>query len=424
MFKNLTLRKISSVIAFGVGDCIPMSQETKYILLVDDDEKLLRSLGRRLRGMHPDWELTEAPNAQAALEHLEKNPCELIVTDIQMPVMDGAAFLEIVREKYPKIIRFALSGHAQRDIMLRVVSLSHQYFSKPCDTELLSESITQALENTARIPEKRLREILIHLNQFPLAGPVYSDLLSLLSDASCGADKISEVIGRDPAMASKVLHVANSAFFGAPHKVGALSEAVTLLGTDAIRALAMVFRFLEGLRDENELRPSFEALWEHSIAASSLAALLQARYFQREELLEKSRTLALLHDLGKFIIADFSREKYIVLLKRSLAESIPLSKLEEHTLGISHAEIGALLFELWGLPHDLVQAIRYHHVPRDCPEPNVLLPALHLANVLEHALNPAQGFFPNPLQSDYLEKLKIPAELNFWVGWVNENEPK
>jgi len=225
------------------------NRKQKRILLVDDEERLIRSLGRRLRAIRPDWEILEANSAHAALELLQKEQTDLIVSDLLMPVMDGAVLLEQVREKYPSIIRFVLSGHAQKEIMLKATSVSHQYFSKPCDSEVLARAISDAFLNTDKIQGEQLKEVIVYLSQFPAVPQVYNELVSALKDGHKGADRISEIIRRDPGITSQVLHVANSSFFGSPHKINEVADAVLLVGTEAVRSVALMCKFLDTLKD-------------------------------------------------------------------------------------------------------------------------------------------------------------------------------
>ena len=109
----------------------------KRILFVDDEVSILDGLKRMLRPMRTEWEMSFAPGGEAALEMLASSACDVIVTDMRMPGMDGAALLEIVREKYPSVLRIILSGYTELQASIRAVPVAHQFLLKPCDPEML-----------------------------------------------------------------------------------------------------------------------------------------------------------------------------------------------------------------------------------------------------------------------------------------------
>jgi putative nucleotidyltransferase with HDIG domain len=395
-------------------------EKQKVVLLVDDEEKVLRALSRRLKAANPNFEVLEACSAQEGLELLGKQSVDLVISDLQMPVMDGAAFLSIVRERHPNVLRFALSGHAQQEMMLRAIALSHQYFSKPCDSANLGKIIDESLKNTENLTSKKLKEIVIHLNQFPPMQPIYRELIVALADSKKELHKVIDIIDRDPAMASKVLHVANSAFFGSPHEVCDIEEAVMLLGTEAVRSLALMFNFIKGIKDPARLAISMEKLWQHSVATAGIASKILDGFYKEGESKETLRAASLLHDLGKVILADFAPGEYRMTLDNSVKNNRSLSLIEEEVFHISHASVGALLFELWGLPERLCMLIRYHHSPSHAPETvnkNLLL-ALHVADVLEYNPEAKNEFAPPIFDEEFLKKMGVPFEREFWRQWI------
>jgi DNA-binding NtrC family response regulator len=107
----------------------------KRVIFVDDEARILEGLRRMLRPMRNQWEMAFAPGGQAALDVMATTPFDVIVSDMRMPGMDGAALLEQVREHYPEVIRIVLSGHTEMATALRVVPIAHQFLAKPCDAE-------------------------------------------------------------------------------------------------------------------------------------------------------------------------------------------------------------------------------------------------------------------------------------------------
>src|ERR1017187_5896099 len=113
----------------------------KRILFVDDEPSLLEGLRRMLRPQRARWDVMFANGGEAALRMLEAHPCDVVVTDMRMPGMDGAQLLEQVRDRFPGVVRIVLSGYCEMESTLRAVPVAHQFLQKPCDSASLLQSI-------------------------------------------------------------------------------------------------------------------------------------------------------------------------------------------------------------------------------------------------------------------------------------------
>ena len=104
--------------------------ELKRILFVDDDCNVLNGLRRMLHGMRGQWKMEFVTRASDALTVMEGSQYDVVISDLRMPDMDGIAFLETVREKYPDVIRFMLSGYMDRPLQTRAARCVHQFISQ------------------------------------------------------------------------------------------------------------------------------------------------------------------------------------------------------------------------------------------------------------------------------------------------------
>ena len=116
----------------------------RRILYVDDEPKILDGLRRMLYPMRHQWDMAFAQSGQEALDILEGESFDVIVTDIRMSGMDGSQLLREAAERYPHMVRIVLSGQAGDETILRSVRHAHQYLPKPCDTETLRSTIARA----------------------------------------------------------------------------------------------------------------------------------------------------------------------------------------------------------------------------------------------------------------------------------------
>ncbi len=119
----------------------------KRILFVDDVQKVLDGLKRMLRSMHKEWEMEFVDSGSKALALMAEEQFDVIVSDMRMPEMDGAELLTQVMKLYPSTVRIVLSGHSERETILRSVGLSHQYLAKPSDAATIKETVTCALKD-------------------------------------------------------------------------------------------------------------------------------------------------------------------------------------------------------------------------------------------------------------------------------------
>ena len=110
-------------------------------LFVDDEPLVLSGLKRMLRSLRTDWDIAFASSGAEALTLLADEPFDVVVSDMRMPSMDGAALLSHVASSWPGVARFVLSGHAELAAVLKAVRPAHRYFGKPCDPAVLSAAL-------------------------------------------------------------------------------------------------------------------------------------------------------------------------------------------------------------------------------------------------------------------------------------------
>lgn len=321
---------------------------SKRILFVDDEPMLLSGLERSLRGMRKEWEVVFALGGKQALEALARAPFDVVVTDMRMPEIDGAQLLEQIKNKYPNTIRFVLSGQSDRETILRSIGPTHQYLSKPCDLEELKQKVAQAFALRELLENPTLKEIVSRMDTVPSLPSLYVRLTDALSQSDITVAKIAHIIKQDMGMTSKVLQLVNSAFFALPCHISSPHQAVSLLGIDNIRALVLsvhVFSEFEGTPNSR-----LAALWPRSLAAAAFARAISRAERSPQRLEDDAFAAGLLHDIGRLVLASTCREQYTHVLENLRQGQITLAQAESQTFGCTHAEVGAYLLGLWGLP--------------------------------------------------------------------------
>jgi len=390
-------------------------QKIKKILFVDDEPSVLQGLQRMLYGMRGEWDTSFAGSSLEALDLLESESFDVIVSDMRMPGMDGAQLLAEVRERYPHIVRIILSGYSDQETLLRSVAAAHQYLSKPCDVAKLKATISRACSLRTILGNDSVRRCISTLKSLPSLPSLYAELLEELRSSSCSIARVGEVIGSDMGMAAKVLQLVNSAFFGVSRQVSSLTQAVSLLGLETIKALvlsAQVFSQFEA----NKL-PAHLAnhLWNHSLATGAYARAIARLEGPDARTSDHAFMSGLLHDVGKLVLAINLLDRYIKALDLSEHDHLPLAEAELRTLGVTHAEVGAYLLGLWGLPDAIVEGVAFHHCPGECPETSFIpLTAVHAGDILEHELHPDGTDCVSKADAKYLDRLGLGKRFDAW----------
>jgi len=396
----------------------------RRVLFVDDEQQFFDGLQRVLRPQRHEWEMAFAPSGNAALAIMEASPFDVVVSDMRMPGMDGAALLGLVREKYPQVVRIILSSHAELSTALRVVPVAHQFVAKPCDAEMLRVAIERACHLKALLHDDSIRRTVGALSELPSLPRTYHALTLALADPEVSLRKIAGIVELDVGISAKVLQLVNSAFFGVARSITNVQNAVSHLGTSTLKSLVLsveVFRVfapkapIEGF--------SLENLQRHA----RLAAYVAARLPVPNHLIDIATVAGMLHDVGKLVMAWKLPVRFKKLMAEAREEHSPLYKVEEREYGFSHAEIGAYLLGLWGLPYAVVEAVALHHAPNRVPHRSFdAASAVYIANLLTKELDSSP---PPPwedgLQSseEYLDSFGVQDEIPNWRAMAAEAPP-
>lgn len=386
----------------------------KRILFVDDEPMVLSGLERSLRSMRKQWEMEFAAGGQQALEALARASFDVIVTDMRMPKIDGAELLEIIRAKYPRTMRFVLSGQSDRETILRSLSPTHQYLSKPCDVEELKQKVAQAFALREVLENPTLKEVVSRMDSVPSLPSLYVTLTEALRQSDVTVTKIANIVKQDMGMTSKVLQLVNSAFFALPCRISSPHQAVSLLGIDNIRAVVLsvhVFSELEG-----NPNPALAALWPHSLTTAAFAQAITRAERCPQSLEDDAFAAGLLHDVGRLVLASACSKQYHQVLERLRQEKVTLTQAESQVLGCTHAEVGAYLLGLWGLPSSVVQAVAWHHTPDRSAVPAFSpVIAVHVAEVYGYQFHPDPEMNDPPaLDEALLARLGLQERAAVW----------
>jgi putative nucleotidyltransferase with HDIG domain len=192
-----------------------------------------------------------------------------------------------------------------------------------------------------------------------------------------GMAEIAQVLERDPAMSGKVLQLVNSAFFGTVQKSTTVQRAASYLGTELIKSLVLTTEAFGSMGDQNH-----QLIEEVQLDAMKTAQLAR-KFLQGRPEAEAAMTAALLHDIGKLVVATGAPHLYAACQNHPQRATRSILEIEKEIYGASHAEVGAYLLGVWGVPFVTVEAVAHHHQPASVTSGDrTVLAAVHAAALL------------------------------------------
>ncbi|HLK41413.1 MAG TPA: response regulator [Polyangiaceae bacterium] len=390
----------------------------KRILFVDDEMQVLDGLRVSLRKQRHLWDMVFAQGGEGALAQLRAAPFDVVVSDMRMPGLDGATLLGRVKEEFPGVIRIILSGHSERESIMRALPVCHQFLAKPCDGDTLKSVIERACGLHALLESDALRRVVGGTDRLPSLPRVYWELTRTMSDPEVSAKQVATVVEQDPAMCAKLLQLVNSSYFGLARRIVGVESAVAYLGLELVRSLALtahVFRAADAI----PAIPGFSLtrIQETSLLVGAVAKRMASEPKRAEE----AFTAALLHDVGRIVLALSVPSRVGALIGAAKTDPRPEHERELDELGVTHAEVGAYLLGLWGLPVPIVEAAAFHHAPASVPQRTFeTLGIVHVADALVRQHLPGAGD-PSPGPDlAYLERLGVAGELPKWSAITTE----
>ncbi len=207
-------------------------------------------------------------------------------------------------------------------------------------------------------------------------------VMQMLEDPLCCTGDLAQVISADPAMAARILKLANSAYYGFRQKISSVPQAVTLLGFATLKNALLSVAVFDLFRLSATTGFDMEALWKHSVATATAAKLVAKRV--RFPNSEKAFTAGLLHDIGKIIIARYLPTSLAAIVGLAERQGLAMYDAEQKILGLPHPAFGGWVMSRWGLPTPLIEAVEFHHHPTRSQYAFDLAGIVYLANILAH----------------------------------------
>ncbi len=386
------------------------------ILFVDDEPLVLQGLQRMLHGERNHWEMDFVASGPEALRQLETRAFDVVVSDMRMPGMDGAQLLNEVMRRHPHTVRFILSGHADRSMVMRCVGSTHQFLSKPCDVDGLRSTLARAGALKESLVDEDLRRLVGRIRELPSLPRLYHEIQSRLVEPDVDLAGIGALVAQDVGMTADILKLVNSGFFGLGRGITNAAEAVGYLGVETIKTLVLTMHVFSNATEAPLPEGFLESLRRHSVDVALLArAIAESESLDRPQC-DSAFAAGMLHDIGRLILREHLPEACDEAERFAAARALPVWLAEVAVHGASYADLGAYLLGLWGLPHPVVEAIKFQHRP-SLVSGSVLCPlgVLHVADAFVTAER--LGTEPEAeaiLDTEFVERLGLTERLRVW----------
>src|SRR6185369_14974484 len=217
----------------------------------------------------------------------------------------------------------------------------------------------------------------------------YERLNEAINHPRSSIDDISKIITEDQGLTARLLRLANSPLFGCYAKVDSITKAVTILGTQQLRDLALAASVMGVFKGIPEDLLNMTSFWRHSVACGIIARSLAI--YRRESNVERLFVAGMLHDVGQVVLAAARPEASRELLEVQRDTGRFYLDLELELLGFDHAGLGGALLKKWKIPATIGEPVACHHNPGSAEQFRLETALIHLADIICHAMELGQA---------------------------------
>lgn len=391
------------------------------ILFVDDDPMVLQGLRRALHRRAEAWSMRFVDGAEAAFAEMDRDPAEVVVSDLRMPGMDGVQFLDRIAALWPRTVRIILSGQTERETLLRAIGPAPQFLAKPCSAERLEHVISRGLRLRNLLGAPEFLEQIGRLRALPSPPGIYLRLMEAIRNDAAPLDAVARIVAEDVAFSARLLQIANSPIFALPMTISDVGHATRLLGLETVRAMALTHGMVASLDGRDLGGLPVDALWIDGLQCGAVARHVAMAARAPTEHVNEAQLAGMLHGIGQLLLALNDPRRHRAARAAAGAGQLSLTAAEEKLFGFNHALAGGYLLHLWGFPDAVVEGV----IGWPCPSRLGNLPNLpttadfvhvaHLAIALDRQGGGAEAAEAGA-DIDRLAEIAPPGDLDRWIA--------
>jgi putative nucleotidyltransferase with HDIG domain len=408
-FKPLNApRKILLLSPRPASFTLPPADWMRRVLFVDSDPATREIYGQLQTYWGIAQEVHTAGTAAEATRLLHRFRYDVVVTELVLPDLPGLDLLSDVMQSHPEAARIVISGNSDKLKAAEALNVAHRFFSKPFSFEVVGSLLEHLSNRDYLLNNERIRCMIFKTGALPVLPSTWVELTRMLDSPDTHISDIAAIVEQDPGLTTRLLHTVNSAYFGIARKVVSCSEGIQIVGLELVRGLMMGIKVFDYYKNSPFVRKVFGRIWDHSLRTAAGARKLSTMEILPVDQRNVSFTAGLLHDIGKLVLAANAEAEYREALEIADRESIPVYRAEQQVFGLSHAQIAAYLFTMWGFPDPVVEAVEKHHtlqnIDRFCPAL-----AIHVTQCLQRGLEEEKQ-----LNTLLLDRLYLTPRLPIW----------
>ena len=242
--------------------------------------------------------------------------------------------------------------------------------------------------------KQRFFEAIKQIGDLPTLPSVVQKIVETCNDPLSTIGDLEKICTTDQALTSKILRLVNSSYFGLPQTVSSVSRAITFLGFNAVKSLALSLSVTNVFQDAGVAAGfDYKRFWIHSIGTAITARHIAKGIFHPSP--EEAFITGILHDTGKLIQRRYFAQLYSAIIRSMADESISYWQAEKKHSEFSHSLIGSILLDEWNLPVVVQAAVRYHHETEFAGEYGKIVSVINFADHLCHLWG------MSPMEEDY-----------------------
>ena|ERR1039457_1024828 len=240
---------------------------------------------------------------------------------------------------------------------------------------------------------------------------LYDRLNQVINHPRSSIGDITKIITEDAGLSSRILKLANSPMFGFHSNIDSITKAITIIGTQQLRDIALAISVTGVFKGIPEGLINMTSFWQHSITCGIVARILAT--YRRDANVERFFVAGMLHDVGQLILCTKAPELVKEMIATSRESGTPHFSIQRSILGFDHGDVGGELLKRWKIPAIISEPVACHHAPGRAELYPMETSLMHVADVIGHAMQVGFGgepFVP-PLDERSWERLAIPISL-------------
>lgn len=383
------------------------------LLLVDSKTEIHQGIEKAFTASENNWQVKIASTGAEAISELGETTFSAVISELRLPDISTVELMEQVSSKCPDSIRFIISSGEDKELILKLSGLVHQFVPETCEPEMLVKLISNSMKLRELLADNTLHARIAGVRALPSPPEIYNELVRELQSESASTRRIADLIKRDVSITARMLQMVNSAFFGLQAHVENPLHAVNLLGLETVKSLVLAAGVFSKFKAPKIPGFSIDGIYSHSLAVGTSAKYFANAFGLQKQTAEDALMAGMLHDIGKLVMLSEFQQELQDSAKLAKEKDISLHDAERELLGVTHVEIGAYLLSLWGLPDPIIEAVALHCEPRKAPSPMMnALTAVHIAFAFDRDRTRAESEEKSSaLDTEYLDNLNLTDKL-------------